>query len=100
VDDGDDDEGIGTEEGRRAILAVLGQEKRDAFLAALYILRSDVTLAVRQVRSDQGSQGTERTPWRMPRWRRGGGVPVCICVCGWVHLNSLHVFALSLPVCD
>jgi len=46
--DGSEDDSIGTEEGGRAVLEVLGQKRRDNLLASLYILRSDVSLPVRQ----------------------------------------------------
>ena len=71
VGDDDDDEGIGTEEGRRAILNALGQEKRDTFLAGLYILRCDVSLPVRQVCQRGAGAGVGRG--RGTRARMGAG---------------------------
>lgn len=49
IDGGSDDEGASTEAHGRAIITVLGQEKRNEVLAAVYMIRSDVTLPVRQV---------------------------------------------------
>jgi len=72
VDDMDDEEGIGTEEGRRAILEALGKEKRDAFLAGLYILRSDVSLPVRQVRPAHPSRRARGNDGLARRSHQGG----------------------------
>jgi hypothetical protein len=44
-----DDEGSSTEAHGRAIIEVLGREKRNEVLAALYMVRADVSLSVRQV---------------------------------------------------
>lgn len=45
---GSDDEGASTEAHGRAIIEVLGREKRNEVLAAVYMVRSDVSLSVRQ----------------------------------------------------
>lgn len=44
----DDDETLGTEHGKRAIVQVLGEEKFVQVLASLYVVRSDVNAIVRQ----------------------------------------------------
>lgn len=49
IDGGSDDEGASTEAHGRAIVAILGAERRNEVLAAVYMVRSDVSLAVRQV---------------------------------------------------
>lgn len=51
LEGGSDDEGSSTEAHGRAIIEVLGREKRNEVLAALYMVRTDVSLSVRQVRS-------------------------------------------------
>lgn len=51
IDGGSDDEGASTEAQGRAIVNILGAERRNEVLAAVYMVRSDVSLAVRQVRS-------------------------------------------------
>ncbi|KAI4338617.1 hypothetical protein MLD38_023653 [Melastoma candidum] len=48
LEGGSDDEGSSTEAHGRAIIEVLGKEKRNEVLAALYMVRTDVTLSVRQ----------------------------------------------------
>lgn len=49
LEGGSDDEGSSTEAHGRAIIEVLGRDKRNVVLAAIYMVRSDVTLSVRQV---------------------------------------------------
>lgn len=49
LEGGSDDEGASTEAQGRAIIEVLGREKRNEVLAALYMVRTDVSLSVRQV---------------------------------------------------
>lgn len=49
LEGGSDDEGASTEAHGRAIIEVLGRDKRNEVLAALYMVRSDVSLSVRQV---------------------------------------------------
>lgn len=49
LEGGSDDEGASTEAHGRAIIEVLGREKRDEVLAALYMVRTDISLSVRQV---------------------------------------------------
>ena len=49
IDGGSDDEGASTEAQGRAIVNILGAERRNEVLAAVYMVRSDVSLAVRQV---------------------------------------------------
>ncbi|KAG9284337.1 hypothetical protein G9A89_007492, partial [Geosiphon pyriformis] len=46
--EGDEDETGGTEASRKALLEVLGKERRDRVLAALYIVRQDVSGILRQ----------------------------------------------------
>ncbi|PKA55682.1 hypothetical protein AXF42_Ash011974 [Apostasia shenzhenica] len=48
LEGGSDDEGASTEAHGRAIIEVLGRSKRNEVLAAVYMVRSDVTLSVRQ----------------------------------------------------
>ncbi|KAL8156542.1 hypothetical protein AgCh_001585 [Apium graveolens] len=48
LEGGSDDEGSSTEAHGRAIIEVLGKEKRNEVLAALYMVRTDVSLSVRQ----------------------------------------------------
>lgn len=48
LEGGSDDEGASTEAHGRAIIDVLGREKRNEVLAAIYMVRSDVSLTVRQ----------------------------------------------------
>ncbi|GAU13582.1 hypothetical protein TSUD_346860 [Trifolium subterraneum] len=48
LEGGSDDEGSSTEAHGRAIIEVLGREKRNEVLAALYMVRADVSLSVRQ----------------------------------------------------
>ncbi|KAM0871526.1 hypothetical protein ACQ4PT_039331 [Festuca glaucescens] len=48
LEGGSDDEGASTEAQGRAIVEVLGRAKRDEVLAAIYMVRSDVSLTVRQ----------------------------------------------------
>eukprot|EP00252_Welwitschia_mirabilis_P007794 TRINITY_DN19495_c0_g1_i1.p1 TRINITY_DN19495_c0_g1~~TRINITY_DN19495_c0_g1_i1.p1 ORF type:complete len:999 (+),score=244.81 TRINITY_DN19495_c0_g1_i1:58-2997(+) len=48
LEGGSDDEGASTEAHGRAIIEVLGREKRNEVLAAVYMVRSDVSLTVRQ----------------------------------------------------
>lgn len=48
LEGGSDDEGASTEAQGRAIIEVLGREKRNEVLAALYMVRTDVSLSVRQ----------------------------------------------------
>ncbi|CAL5384679.1 unnamed protein product [Camellia sinensis] len=48
LEGGSDDEGASTEAQGRAIIEVLGREKRNEVLAALYMVRTDVSLTVRQ----------------------------------------------------
>ncbi|CAN6724947.1 unnamed protein product [Malus baccata var. baccata] len=48
LEGGSDDEGASTEAQGRAIIEVLGREKRDEVLASLYTVRTDVSLSVRQ----------------------------------------------------
>ncbi|RWW32078.1 hypothetical protein GW17_00003264 [Ensete ventricosum] len=50
LEGGSDDEGASTEAHGRAIIDVLGNKKRNEVLAAIYMVRSDVSLTVRQVR--------------------------------------------------
>lgn len=49
LEGGSDDEGASTEAQGRAIIEVLGRDKRNEVLAALYMVRTDVSLSVRQV---------------------------------------------------
>lgn len=49
LEGGSDDEGASTEAHGRAIIEVLGKDKRDEVLAALYMVRTDVSISVRQV---------------------------------------------------
>lgn len=49
LEGGSDDEGSSTEAHGRAIIEVLGREKRNEVLAALYMVRTDVSITVRQV---------------------------------------------------
>ncbi|KAI8005251.1 Protein ILITYHIA [Camellia lanceoleosa] len=49
LEGGSDDEGASTEAQGRAIIEVLRKEKRNEVLAALYMVRIDVSLTVRQV---------------------------------------------------
>jgi len=51
LEGGSDDEGASTEAQGRAIIEVLGRDKRNEVLAALYMVRSDVSISVRQVKS-------------------------------------------------
>ncbi|XP_078427732.1 putative protein kinase regulator ILITHYIA [Wolffia australiana] len=48
LEGGSDDEGSSTEAHGRAIIEVLGRNKRNEVLAAIYMIRSDVSLSVRQ----------------------------------------------------
>lgn len=48
LEGGSDDEGSSTEAHGRAIIEVLGKDKRNEVLAALYMVRTDVSLSVRQ----------------------------------------------------
>ncbi|XWS64788.1 hypothetical protein CRYUN_Cryun05aG0033900 [Craigia yunnanensis] len=48
LEGGSDDEGASTEPHGRAIIEVLGRDKRNEVLAALYMVRTDVSLTVRQ----------------------------------------------------
>ncbi|KAG6388178.1 hypothetical protein SASPL_153377 [Salvia splendens] len=48
LEGGSDDEGSSTEAHGRAIIEVLGKDKRNEVLAALYMVRTDVSLVVRQ----------------------------------------------------
>ncbi|KAJ0080466.1 hypothetical protein Patl1_23083 [Pistacia atlantica] len=48
LEGGSDDEGASTEAHGRAIIEVLGREKRNEVLAALYMVRTDVSISVRQ----------------------------------------------------
>ncbi|KAL9233413.1 hypothetical protein vseg_008420 [Gypsophila vaccaria] len=48
LEGGSDDEGASTEAQGRAIVEVLGREKRNEVLAALYMVRTDVSVSVRQ----------------------------------------------------
>ncbi|KAJ1413832.1 TOG domain [Sesbania bispinosa] len=48
LEGGSDDEGSSTEAHGRAIIEVLGRERRNEVLAALYMVRADVSLSVRQ----------------------------------------------------
>ncbi|XAR48876.1 hypothetical protein NMG60_11031843 [Bertholletia excelsa] len=48
LEGGSDDEGASTEAHGRAIIEVLGREKRNEVLAALYMVRTDVGITVRQ----------------------------------------------------
>uniref|UniRef100_A0A1D1YSQ3 Translational activator GCN1 n=1 Tax=Anthurium amnicola TaxID=1678845 RepID=A0A1D1YSQ3_9ARAE len=48
LEGGSDDEGSSTEAHGRAIIEVLGRDKRNEVLAAVYMIRSDVSLSVRQ----------------------------------------------------
>ncbi|XP_057801902.1 protein ILITYHIA-like [Salvia miltiorrhiza] len=48
LEGGSDDEGSSTEAHGRAIIEVLGRDKRNEVLAALYMVRTDVSLVVRQ----------------------------------------------------
>jgi len=49
LEGGSDDEGASTEAQGRAIIEVLGREKRNEVLAALYMVRTDIRRTVRQV---------------------------------------------------
>lgn len=49
LEGGSDDEGSSTEAHGRAIIEVLGRGKRDEILSALYMVRTDVSISVRQV---------------------------------------------------
>ncbi|KAI8587499.1 armadillo-type protein [Geranomyces variabilis] len=46
--DGAEDEGLGTEHGRQALISTLGKERFDRVLASLYVARSDANNVVRQ----------------------------------------------------
>ncbi|PWA68142.1 ILITYHIA [Artemisia annua] len=48
LEGGSDDEGASTEAQGRAIIEVLGRDKRNEVLAALYMVRTDISLSVRQ----------------------------------------------------
>ncbi|KAL0005335.1 hypothetical protein SO802_012896 [Lithocarpus litseifolius] len=48
LEGGSDDEGASTEAQGRAIIEVLGRDKRNEVLAALYMVRTDVSISVRQ----------------------------------------------------
>ncbi|KAL5990285.1 eIF-2-alpha kinase activator GCN1 [Asimina triloba] len=48
LEGGSDDEGASTEAHGRAIIEVLGRDKRNEVLAAVYMVRADVSLSVRQ----------------------------------------------------
>ncbi|KAL3654018.1 eIF-2-alpha kinase activator GCN1 [Castilleja foliolosa] len=48
LEGGSDDEGSSTEAHGRAIIEILGRDKRNEILAALYMVRTDVSLVVRQ----------------------------------------------------
>ncbi|KAM7250092.1 hypothetical protein ACFE04_021975 [Oxalis oulophora] len=48
LEGGSDDEGSSTEAHGRAIIEVLGRNKRNEVLAALYMVRTDVSISVRQ----------------------------------------------------
>ncbi|KAK8589608.1 hypothetical protein V6N13_088443 [Hibiscus sabdariffa] len=48
LEGGSDDEGASTEAHGRAIIEVLGRDKRNEVLAALYMVRTDVSISVRQ----------------------------------------------------
>ncbi|XP_071922276.1 protein ILITYHIA-like isoform X1 [Coffea arabica] len=48
LEGGSDDEGASTEAHGRAIIEVLGRDKRNEVLAALYMVRTDVSITVRQ----------------------------------------------------
>ncbi|KAK6915301.1 hypothetical protein RJ641_020418 [Dillenia turbinata] len=48
LEGGSDDEGSSTEAHGRAIIEVLGKDKRNEVLAALYMVRTDVSVTVRQ----------------------------------------------------
>ncbi|XP_074569489.1 LOW QUALITY PROTEIN: protein ILITYHIA-like [Curcuma longa] len=48
LEGGSDDEGASTEAHGRAIIEVLGYKKRNEVLAAIYMVRSDISLTVRQ----------------------------------------------------
>ncbi|KAG4914061.1 hypothetical protein JHK84_054513 [Glycine max] len=48
LEGGSDDEGSSTEAHGRAIIEILGRDKRNEVLAALYMVRADVSLSVRQ----------------------------------------------------
>ncbi|KAI4350125.1 hypothetical protein L6164_010637 [Bauhinia variegata] len=48
LEGGSDDEGASTEAHGRAIIEVLGRDKRNEVLAALYMVRADISLSVRQ----------------------------------------------------
>ncbi|XP_024025150.1 protein ILITYHIA [Morus notabilis] len=48
LEGGSDDEGSSTEAHGRAIIEVLGKDRRDEVLAALYMVRTDVSISVRQ----------------------------------------------------
>ncbi|KAK4433125.1 protein ILITYHIA, partial [Sesamum alatum] len=48
LEGGSDDEGASTEAQGRAIIEVLGRDKRNEVLAALYMVRTDVSITVRQ----------------------------------------------------
>ncbi|PIA40115.1 hypothetical protein AQUCO_02500083v1 [Aquilegia coerulea] len=48
LEGGSDDEGASTEAQGRAIIEVLGRDKRNEVLAAVYMVRTDVSLSVRQ----------------------------------------------------
>ncbi|KAI8523765.1 hypothetical protein RHMOL_Rhmol13G0097600 [Rhododendron molle] len=50
LEGGSDDEGASTEAQGRAIIEVLGREKRNEVLAALYMVRTDMSITVRQHR--------------------------------------------------
>ena len=45
---GDEDDNFGTDETKRLIISVLGEERRNRVFSGLYMARSDVALAVRQ----------------------------------------------------
>ncbi|KAK9146319.1 hypothetical protein Sjap_006222 [Stephania japonica] len=48
LEGGSDDEGASTEAHGRAIIEVLGRDKRNEVLAAVYMVRTDVSISVRQ----------------------------------------------------
>lgn len=80
LEGGSDDEGSSTEAHGRAIIEVLGREKRDEILSALYMVRTDVSISVRQVILD---------------YKLG----VCVCICNFflLKLHGLNILLNFIP---
>ncbi|KAI8547881.1 hypothetical protein RHMOL_Rhmol07G0229600 [Rhododendron molle] len=64
LEGGSDDEGASTEAQGRAIIEVLGREKRNEVLTALYMVRTDVSITVRQV-AGRSLGSKEKLEWEI-----------------------------------